>query len=68
MTPCMGGWCHSREQCPHYHAEAGEPAERLCVRGADGKQVRENAQGGMVVQWVPIVQFGRARAHLRGGE
>jgi hypothetical protein len=41
----MGGWgCTLREQCPHYTAEAGEPAERLCVRGQDGvRLVRADA-------------------------
>lgn len=38
ITPCMGGWCARREQCPNYRAgaEHGNPAERLCERGADG--------------------------------
>ena len=34
---CMGGWCHRREQCQHYHADdRSDPAERLCVPGHDG--------------------------------
>jgi hypothetical protein len=39
MTPCMGGMCKRREQCPHYRdgdREDPEPAERLCERGHDG--------------------------------
>lgn len=39
MTPaCMGGWCALRDQCPAYHAEfRGQPSERLCRTGQDGK-------------------------------
>lgn len=36
MIACMGGWCTKRDQCAHYYAEGSEPAERLCLRGADG--------------------------------
>lgn len=34
---CMGGWCHLRDHCGHYHAEnRANPAERLCLPGQDG--------------------------------
>ena len=34
---CMGGWCTKRDHCVHFHAEnRSEPAERLCMPGADG--------------------------------
>ena len=34
---CLGGWCRKRNQCANYRAEdRREPAERLCVPGADG--------------------------------
>lgn len=34
---CMGGWCRKRDRCPHYlAADRRDPAERLCVPGADG--------------------------------
>jgi hypothetical protein len=35
---CMGGWCSLRNGCPNYLTRQGrgEPAERLCVKGADG--------------------------------
>jgi hypothetical protein len=37
IQACMGGWCTKRDHCAHYHAEhRGQPAERLCVPGADG--------------------------------
>ena len=34
---CMGGHCLKRNYCANYHAaDRREPAERLCVPGADG--------------------------------
>ena len=41
MTPCMGGWCAKRDQCPHHHAteSADDPRERLCLTGQDGIRV-----------------------------
>lgn len=37
LKACMGGWCAKRDHCPHFHAEnRRQPAERLCVPGADG--------------------------------
>ncbi len=38
LTPCMGGWCRIREQCPHYtEAKRGpDDADRLCLPGQDG--------------------------------
>lgn len=39
MTPCMGGWCKRRDQCPHYRdgdPSAQDPADRICERGNDG--------------------------------
>lgn len=34
---CMGGWCTKRDHCPHFHAtDRRQPAERLCLPGADG--------------------------------
>lgn len=39
MTACIGGWCTRREQCPHHTAGTGEPSERLCIRGKDGKRL-----------------------------
>lgn len=33
MKQCMGGWCHRRVTCAHYHAPNQDgitPAERLC--------------------------------------
>lgn len=36
MKACMGGWCLKRALCPHYHHGAGQPEERLCLRGHDG--------------------------------
>ena len=42
MTPCMGGWCSKREQCPHHmQADRRNPAERLCVRGRDGVRLSQ---------------------------
>lgn len=36
-TPCMGGWCAKRDQCPHFHADRrNAPAERLCPPKLDG--------------------------------
>ena len=36
-TPCMGGWCGKRAACSHYTTQSrAEPAERLCIPGADG--------------------------------
>ncbi len=38
VTPCMGGWCHMRDHCAHYHSTSRRrPAERLCYRGEDGQ-------------------------------
>lgn len=35
--PCMGGWCGCRSGCPHYlTTDRRQPAERLCMPGADG--------------------------------
>lgn len=59
MTPCMGGWCHKREQCPHYHASGAEPAERLCLRGQDGWQAKEGASGSVVRRHVLPVRVER---------
>ena len=37
LPACMGGWCAKRDHCPHFHAaDRRQPAERLCVPGADG--------------------------------
>ena len=41
MTPCMGGWCVRRDQCPHYSAEGQSPAQRLCLPGRDGIRLVE---------------------------
>ncbi len=31
MKPCMGGWCHQREKCAHFHSlYRASPSERLC--------------------------------------
>lgn len=31
--PCMGGFCHSRDGCAHYHSTMDvKPADRLCGR------------------------------------
>lgn len=37
-TPaCMGGWCSKRNGCSLYLADdRRDPAERLCMKGADG--------------------------------
>lgn len=38
LTPCMGGWCHKREQCGAYHSPmrtSWTPSERQCRRGAE---------------------------------
>ena len=42
-TPaCMGGFCRKRDRCAHYHADdRREPAERLCMPGADGVGMQE---------------------------
>jgi len=39
-TACMGGWCGQRAGCPNYLQSHGrsEPAERLCVKGQDGRR------------------------------
>lgn len=38
IAACMGGWCALRDQCPAYHSEfRGQPYERLCRTGQDGK-------------------------------
>lgn len=53
LHPCMGGWCNKRQQCPHHtQSERLEPAERLCLRGQDGWQARENSSGGIVRRYV----------------
>ena len=37
LQACMGGFCRKREYCAHYHAiDRSDPAERLCIPGADG--------------------------------
>lgn len=37
VQACMGGWCTKRDHCAHFHAtDRRQPAERLCVPGADG--------------------------------
>lgn len=36
ITACMGGWCLTRDKCPHYFAVSSTPAERLCITGRDG--------------------------------
>ena len=42
MTPCMGGWCARRGQCPHYSAAInGQPVERLCLPRQDGVRLVE---------------------------
>ena len=34
LKACMGGWCHVRGSCGHYHAaDRREPEERLCAPG-----------------------------------
>lgn len=33
---CMGGWCAKREKCPNNKPDQTVPAERLCIKGADG--------------------------------
>jgi hypothetical protein len=42
-TACMGGWCSKRVGCPNYEvagkARECEPAERLCIKGADGVRI-----------------------------
>ena len=44
---CMGGWCAKRDHCPHFHAdERRQPAERLCVPGADGVGIERKANRG----------------------
>lgn len=43
MKACMGGWCNSRDQCPHYSDGTGNPVERLCIRGRDGIRLIEAA-------------------------
>lgn len=49
MKACMGGFCAARERCPHHNTEdRSNPFERLCLRGEDGWQAAENAQGGTV--------------------
>jgi hypothetical protein len=38
----MGGFCGQRAGCPNYEAKGRarkEPAERLCVKGADGVRI-----------------------------
>jgi hypothetical protein len=37
---CMGGWCGQRNGCPNYLTRQGrgEPAERLCLKGQDGRR------------------------------
>lgn len=42
LTPCMGGFCLSRQSCQHYHAKAfDEISERLC--GKDEQPKMENS-------------------------
>jgi hypothetical protein len=41
MTPCMGGWCVRRDQCPHHTARGTKPVERLCLPGRDGFRMVE---------------------------
>lgn len=37
VLACLGGWCHVRDYCPHYHAkDRRAPNERLCLPGQDG--------------------------------
>ena len=41
LPACMGGWCAKRDHCPHFNAaDRRQPAERLCVPGADGVGVK----------------------------
>ena len=42
MTPCLGGWCARRGQCPHYHRQGQTPEERLCLAGRDGVRLVES--------------------------
>ena len=38
VLACLGGWCQIRDRCQHYHAEfRGQPSERLCIPGQDGR-------------------------------
>jgi hypothetical protein len=48
ITPCMGGFCARRAQCPNYHAIGGEPEERLCIRGQDGVLLADLSSGATV--------------------
>lgn len=41
MTPCMGGWCTRRDQCPHHYTRGKRPVERLCLAGRDGFRLIE---------------------------
>jgi hypothetical protein len=55
---CLGGWCSKRVGCPNYEvtgkARKSEPAERLCLKGQDGR--RRNDEQALIWQrdFVPM--------------
>ena len=45
IAACMGGWCKTRDKCPHHFAVSSTPAERLCVPGQDGVILTDHSTG-----------------------
>lgn len=40
-SPCLGGFCHSRDGCAHYHSTLDvKPADRLCGKVEEPEPIK----------------------------